>query len=212
MPCEISVAIVAAASGLLGVALGGYFTALNQKRERQYRRIGDQLGEFYGPMLALRAEVLAKSELRCKISGLADSEWRTLMENARKVGEQHLREVDEQRSPEFKKIIEYNNRQLVEDILPIYRKMVEIFRSKMHFAEISTIQHFGTLVEFVEARNRWLDGSLPNEVLEQLSPSEKKLYLFYEDLAETFGRMQQGLREKRRWRRLSAAVKVRPTD
>jgi hypothetical protein len=49
-----------AASGLLGVAVGGYFAAHNQKRERQHRRLSDQLAEFYGPMLALRTEILVR--------------------------------------------------------------------------------------------------------------------------------------------------------
>jgi hypothetical protein len=43
--------VIAAAAGLLGVAVGGYFTAYNQKRERQQRRVTEQLAEFYGPML-----------------------------------------------------------------------------------------------------------------------------------------------------------------
>jgi hypothetical protein len=205
-------AIIPAAFGLVGVALGGYISAYNQKRERERRRRSDQLGEFYGPMLALRADVLAKSELRVKISGAASAAWWALMEDAGKGGVEHRREVREQRFPLFEKIIEYNNRELAEDILPTYRKMVELFRSKMHFAEFSTIEHFATLLEFVEIWNRWLDKSLPSEVLEQLNHSENKLYPFYEDLADTFVCMQQRLGEKRRWWRCAPAVKVLPSQ
>ena len=127
MFCEIFGAMIAAASGLLGVAVGGYFTAHNQKRERQQRRISDQLTEFYGPMLGLRAQVLAKSELRLKISGAADAAWRTMTERAYKVGVEHAKRIDEERFPLFEKIVEYDNRQLAEEIIPLYRTMVGLF-------------------------------------------------------------------------------------
>lgn len=174
--------IIAPASGLLGVAVGGYFTAQNQKRERQQQRIKDELAEFYSPMLGLRAQVLAKSER-------AQSRHR---------GMQNLRA---ERFPLFEKIIYYNNQQqLAEEIIPAYRKMVDLFISRMHLADCSALQHFPALLEFVEIWNRWLDKSLPPEVLEQLNHSEQKLYPFYEDLASNFARLQQELQEKHGWR------------
>jgi hypothetical protein len=211
MYSEISGVIIAAASGLLGVAVGGYWTAHNQKRERQQRRISGQLGEFYSPMLGLRAQVLAKSELRLKISGAADAAWRTMMDRAYKVGIEEVEKIDKERFPLFENIIEHDNRQLAEDIMPAYRKMVELFTSKMHLAEFSTLQHFAVLLEFVEIWNRWLDKSLPGEVLTQLNHSEEKLYPFYEDLGNNFARMQQALREDRRWWHRPTSVKVLPS-
>lgn len=206
---------IAAASALFGVAVGGYFTAHNQKRERQQRRINDQLAEFYSPMLGLRAQVLAKSELRLKITGEAESAWQAMMVRAyerKEVKEGNIDYVEKLRSerfPQFEKLTEYENQQLEQDIIPAYRKMVELFTSRMHLAEFSTIQHFPALLEFVEIWNLWLDNSLPVEVLGRLQHSEEKLYLFYEDLADNFARMQQVLCEKRRWWRRAAKVKIR---
>jgi hypothetical protein len=85
--------------------------------------------------------------------------------------------------------------------------MVDLFTSKLLLAEFSTIQHFPALLEFVEIWNRWLDRSLPVEVLGQLNHSEEKLFPFYQDLADNFARLQGMLQEKRRWRR-RPAVKV----
>jgi len=90
-------ALIAAAAGLVGVAVGGYWAAHNQRRERQQRRISEQLAEFYGPMLGLRAQVLARSELRLKISGAADVAWRLLVAGARQAGIEHVKEVSEGR-------------------------------------------------------------------------------------------------------------------
>ena len=73
--------------------------------------------------------------------------------------------------------------------------MIEIFTTNMPLAEADTIKHFPALLEFVELWNRWIDGSLPVEVLGQLSHSEEKLFPLYDDLAEKFERMQWLLAE-----------------
>src|SRR5947209_6500028 len=131
MAAEIAGSIIAAASGLLGVAVGGYFTVLNQKRERRQQRISVQLAEFYSPMLGLRFDVLARSELRLKLNGTADATWRKMMHEAQEIGVEHLTRVNKERFPVFEKIIEDDNRQFAEVIMPAYRKMLELFTSKM---------------------------------------------------------------------------------
>ena len=154
--------ILGAASALLGVAVGGYFTLHSQKRERQQRRISEQLAEFYSPMLALRAQVLAKIELRLRIAGGADSAWRAKVDLAYK-SKEAIDQVDrltKERFPDFEKITDYDNRQLAQEIIPAYRKMLELFALRMHLAEFSTIQHFQALLDFVEI---WSQLRIPGE-------------------------------------------------
>jgi len=183
---------------------GGWLTAHNQKRERQQRRINEQLAGFYGPMLALRTQMLSQSELGQKIRGNAGTAWQEIVKRAYE-GDNESRKIDrmekltQQRWPSFEKLTEYGNRQLVEEILPSYRKMVEIFTSKLHLAEPSTIAYFPTLLEFVEIWNRWLNESLPVEVLGHLNHTEDNLSPFYANLLENFTRMHRELSEKRRW-------------
>lgn len=69
MPTEILPSVIAATAGLLGVGVGGFVTAYNQKRERRQRRISERLGGFYKPKVALRLQVLAGSNLFIKIAG-----------------------------------------------------------------------------------------------------------------------------------------------
>ncbi len=173
IPSGILVPVIAAASGLLGVAVGGYFAAHDQKRERRYRRLSDRLAEFYGPMLALRTEILVKSGIRLKIAGAADAAWRAMMEHANEAGIEYVAKVNEERFPVFERIIDYDNHQRAEDIIPAYRKMADLFACRMHLAEFSTIRHFAAFMEFVEIWNRWLDRSIPREVLGDLNHSEK---------------------------------------
>jgi hypothetical protein len=117
------------------------------------------------------------------------------------------REAHEGAVSDWEKLTQYGNRQLAEEIIPAYRKMVELFTSKMHLAEFSTIQHFQALLNVVEIWNRHLDQSLPVEVLLQVNHSDEKLSDFYDDLADNFARMQLTLREERRSRRRPSAVK-----
>jgi hypothetical protein len=200
----VLLALISAAAALGGVFVGGWLTSRNQKRERQIRFHREQLGEFYGPMFAIRAESLAKSELRSKISGEADSVWRELIDDAMQGG--GVEGIERARRVSFRTfeaIIEYNNRQLAEEIIPSYREMLRLFVEKMYLAEVSTITHLEDLVEFVEIWNRWLAESLPGEVVERLGHSEEKLHPFYCDVASHFVRLQAEVKESARWWRFS---------
>jgi hypothetical protein len=204
MPTEILPSIIAAGAGLLGVGVGGFVSAYNQRRERRQRRISEQLGGFYGPMVALRLQVLTGSDLGIKVSAAAGTAWQAMVSRAY-TGNDESRMIDRfeklsaERSPEFEKITEYGNRQLAESTIPAYRMMIELFTANMPLAEAETIRHFPALLEFVELWNRWIDGSLPIEVLGQLNHSEEKLFPLYDDLAENFERMQRLLAERHHW-------------
>ncbi|HTU46998.1 MAG TPA: hypothetical protein VMF91_18195, partial [Bryobacteraceae bacterium] len=67
--------LIPAVSGLVGVAIGGWLTALNQKRELREAHIKCQLSEFYSPLLGIRSQIKAKSELRLKLSSAAGAAW-----------------------------------------------------------------------------------------------------------------------------------------
>jgi hypothetical protein len=194
MPNELLIPLISAASGLLGVAVGGYFAAHNQKRERQQHFVREQLTELYGPMLALRARLLAKSEARLKISSAAGAAWSKKVNRAYKVGMDEVDKLEQGFSP-FEKITDYDNHQFKDEILPAYRRMEDLCVSKMHLAERSTRGHFAALTEFVEVWNRWLTVSIPGAVVQELAHSEVNLHPLYEDLAENFERLQHILRE-----------------
>jgi hypothetical protein len=81
--------------------------------------------------------------------------------------------------PAFKRIVDYDNEQLRAELLPGYRRILEIFKQGYWLAEESTKKHYPKLVEFVELWNRSLDESLPWEVVEKLGHSEASLSGFY---------------------------------
>jgi hypothetical protein len=190
-------ALIATAAGIIGAAVGasvaGWISSKNNKRERRQRLLQQKLEEFYGPLLAIRSQIKAKSDLRLKISQLACEEWPKLIVAAKGFGVESITQVEKERFPEYEKIIEYEGKQLRGEILPAYREMVRLFISKMHLAEPATRNYLGELINFVEVWDRWTDGSLPREVLPRLDHSEKHLYPFYEDLEKQFAALQEAL-------------------
>jgi hypothetical protein len=185
-------ALVPALSGLAGVGIGGWITSHNQKRERRETHIKDQLSEFYSPLLGIRSQIKAKSEVRLKVSNAAQALWPAKFAG---IDDPMVKkQISDTDFPAYEKLLDYNNRQLTEEIIPLYRKMLEIFTDRMWLAEVSTVRHYPALVEFVEVWNRFLDKSLPREVIDQIEHKEENLKPFYDDLQKHFTELSQRLR------------------
>ena len=184
---------VPALAGLAGVSLGAWLTGRREMRQRRHQFISDQLRHFYSPLLGIRSEIKMRSDLRLRISHAADSEWRALCEFMEPAGPEALRDLTERRSTEFERIIEYDNQQLAEKLIPAYKQMVVIFRENMWLAETETRAHFGKLIEFVEIWERWLARSLPAEVLQRLQHSEEQLHPLYAHLQQKHDELRNRL-------------------
>ena len=187
--------IIAATAGLLGVGLGGAITLFNQRRQRADERIQRQLSEFYAPFLGIRMRILAKSELRVKSSGAHGAAWAELFAVPRAQGNTELlKKITDEKWPAFEEAQKYSEREWIEEIVPLYRRMLDLFTDKMWLAEPSTRRHFGVLVEFVEIWNRYIAGGIANEAVPLLGHDEDKVKPLYEDVANHV----EGLSEKLR--------------
>ena len=186
--------IVPAAAGILGVLVGGLITAHSQRRERQHNGIRRQLECFYGPLLAMRRQIRSKSELRVRLHKIADAAYQKRIASVRD-DPQALQAVEKARGAQFDKVFEYSDEQLRNELIPLYRKMLDHVTQYMWLAEPSTLDHFDVLVEFVEIWNRFLAKTLPHEVLESIDHSEKDLDPFYEDLEMQTKKLRQELKK-----------------
>jgi hypothetical protein len=175
---------VPALSGLAGVVVGAWLTGRGERRQRRLAFVERQLKDFYSPILGLRSEIRMRSELRVRIHEAADAVWRQLCDEARQISVDALRQLSETREPEFANLIEYDNKQLQEELLPAYREMVKLFRANLWLADPDTRDHYRQLIEYVELWDRWLAKSIPGEVIQSLEHSEGKLKPFYEHLQE----------------------------
>jgi hypothetical protein len=179
--------LLSAIFGLIGVALGGWIAIHNQSKERRHRRYEEQL-RFYAELFSIRRVIRAKSELRVKLHAMAHSGWRDQVSRAG--GNKALLD---QADPEYQKLFDYSDTQLREEIIPLYRKMLDYWTANKAQAEPSTQQHFATFVDYVEIWNRFLQKSLPASVIEQIGHEEKKLYPLYEDIEKNVERLRKQL-------------------
>lgn len=184
-----------AIAGLGGVLIGAWMTGRNQKEERRVHRLKAQLDEFYAPLFGMRLAIKSKSELRLKLHEIAGKAWADMF-----LGISHAtqkQQLHDENWPRFEALHAYSERQLREELIPLYRQMVDLFTKKMALSEPSTRNHYGTLVEFVEIWNRHLADPLPTEVALEVDHSEKSLYPFYEDLQLHFEWLTKVLKEGR---------------
>lgn len=183
-----------AAWGLVGVIVGSWLTARHQRVERRNARSREQLMEFYAPLRGMRAEIKAKSEVRVKIHAAGQKLW---PEKFAGVTDPDVkRRIYEDAWPGYEKTLKYSDEQLKNEIIPTYQKMVAHFASHMGYAEESTIAHYLGFVEFVEIWNRFLQGSLPREVADELSHAESKLYPLYDDIELNAKRLSDELKNE----------------
>lgn len=174
--------IVPAAAGLIGVVLGAWLTSHRERRQRQLEYLEKQLSSFYSPMLGLRNEVRAHSALRVRIQNEGSAAWTQLCAESEGLDILERQRITKERGPEFNRIIEYDNSKLHEDLLPAYRKILTLFRENYWLAEPATRSFYAVVVEFVEIWNRWVEKSLPMEVLARLQHTEGNLAPFYEHI------------------------------
>jgi hypothetical protein len=190
----ISIAVPALA-GLFGVWIGSLLASRRERREQRLSFLAKQLQEFYSALLGIRTEIRMRSEIRVKVHDAAGAVWPELCEDARaRGGPEALQRLTETRWPEFERLIEYDNQQLFQELLPLYRRMVEVFRANYWLAEPDTRAFFPELMEYVELWNRSEKKSLPGEVVQRLDHREEKLNGFYAHLQQKHDELREKVR------------------
>jgi hypothetical protein len=193
-------AAISAAAGITGVAVGSWIAARTQRRERWQRRIREQLDEFYGPMLALRGQIRARSELRRDVDELADEERSGQREQH---DGREGREALGERGRGFQRELDYEDTQLREVLLPLYRQMREHFAAHMSLAEPSTRRNFHPLARYVEAWDHSSEKRFPGDTLRKITDRYgQMLGILYSDLEEQSDHLSSQLRE---WPTMRAA-------
>ena len=160
-------------AGYLGYRYG--IRQLKWQKRRDF--IEKQLNGFYSPMIGCYKKIKAKSDLRFEISKASDIAWH-------KICDEHPRPfLDHEKYFEpFNKSIIYDNKQLREELIPLYIQMVSIFSENLWLTNPSTRNWYTELSRFVDLWLRWLDNSIPEEVILELNHTEEKLLPFYQEL------------------------------
>jgi hypothetical protein len=90
----------------------------------------------------------------------------------------------------FAKVIEYNNLQLKQEILPLYSHMLDTFTANYRLAEECTRAHYPELVRFVDVWQRFIADAVPGPVLKEIRHSEEGLEPLYSDLEAQLARLR----------------------
>ena len=186
---------IPAVSGLAGVVIGAWLTSRREVKQGKLAFLEKQLSTFYSPMLGLRNEISAYGAFRLRVQNEADAAWRQLCAETEMLDIEARQRISKQRGPEFTRIIEYDNAKLHEELLPAYRKMVELFRDCYWLAESETRAYYPKLLEFVEVWNRWNDKALPPEVLKRLEHGEDNLAPFYVHIEQMHDAIRKKLKD-----------------
>ena len=166
--------IVSTVSPLIAGYIGVKYGLKQIKTQKSLDFYERQIREFYSPMLGCQKEIRARSEVRLKINNAASTTWKDkFKENS---------DRDDKDFHPYERILEYNNSQLENELIPLYKKMLSIFSNNFWLAQPETRKWYPELCEFVEIWQRSISESIPGEVIEEIGHSEKKLYDFYEDL------------------------------
>jgi len=167
-----------------------YRFAVNQARtKRNTDLIEKQLLEFYSPIWGCIKRIHAQGELRAEISQASNTAWQKLCERSPKPFLKH----DEEFKP-YQKLIEYDNEQLTSEVIPLYDKALEIFTTQFWLSEESTRQYYEEFYRFVEIWHRYLNRSLPMDVLKEIEHGEEKLKPFYNDIEANIMELKKKLK------------------
>lgn len=164
---------------VLSLSVGYYFAYRQFKRSNRFNRITDQLSNFYSPMISCLKEIRAKAEIRKKIedaNGKYYSMERSLEENQF-----------------YLNSLKYESEKFRTEILPIYEKMLNVFKEKFHLAEKSTQIWYEELSQYIDVWKRYLNKTLRYETIKELDIKEEKLKPFYDDLEHVFDKLQDKL-------------------
>lgn len=160
--------------------------------------IQKQMSEFYSPIAGYRKRIRAKGEVREKITRLAGESWQEVCEPYSESGQPMLNH-DELFEP-YRKIIEYDNQQLRDELLPLYRKILDIFTDKYWLADEETRTYYQSFLEFVEIWERYLVDSLPTGVIHKVKHTEDSVLPFYEHVEHKLSFLQQELNSNSIWK------------
>jgi len=204
-PPSQSIALIQWLAPLLSFAavfVGAWLVRANDQRRQQLDFVEKQLRQLYSPLLSLRKEVRALSELRVRIQHISSATWREAVEC---VADKTLDYAS------YEQIIDYENEQLKTVLIPTYEKMLQTLRDNFYLASDTTRQQLPALVEYLELWHRFHGKTIPGEVLVRLGLTEEKLQPLYDDVESNFASLRQSLASARvlsLWSRLRGFHKM----
>jgi hypothetical protein len=183
-------ALISAASGLLGVLLGGWWSDRREREKRRTDFMARQLTEFYGPLLSLRVQIQVYDELLKRMNLAAECFEKAKTSGASWTGKG---------LPEQMPVSEDDIPNLKEELFPLYQRMIDIFQNNMFVANPDSHLYFPDLVKYVGSWERGLRDAMPGHTWIVVGQSEVNLKPLYNHLEQTRDAILENYRAKASW-------------
>ncbi len=136
-------------SGLIGAMIGASWGAWRDRVQRRVSFIEKQLTYLYAPLFALRAEIRALSQTREFFRDLGQQGWDEVTKATEGQDPAAKQRITKEQWPAYQRLLEFDDRKLVEVLLPAYRKMLSVFRDHVWLADFDTRDYYPQLIGFV---------------------------------------------------------------
>lgn len=177
--------------GFIGVLVTQVMTGRREATGRTVAFKKQQLEQFYGPLLSIRSEIRARSELRLKLQNAIDSSH---VEDMLRAGPGRVEAASDPHIPAVLANVQDENQTFRDVLMPRYRDMINTFREKMWLAEPETREFFPQLVEFVDVWDKILADKLPRSVAVTIGHTEHNLTDFYRHIADVHDQLRSEIK------------------
>jgi hypothetical protein len=171
--------VISALAALGGVYLASWLSDRRERERRQLEFLVRQLTELYGPLISIRAEILAHQQLLAKMDAAADGRDREMPRSPSGT------------LPELMVVTEDEVVKLRQKVIPAYRTLVNSLHGRLWLADPSTREHFPALIAYVESWERSVGAALPGQAQIVVGESQRSLAGFFGNLETVHDRLRR---------------------
>jgi hypothetical protein len=177
---------------LIYTSLGAFITykyGIKQfKFEEEKKLILQKITNFYSPLIVLQKEIESLLETKRESSYEADEACRNRYKDEKTYSSYSYFERKKY-TKKLEEAINHENTIFPNKILPIYDKMLEIFKNNYWLAENSTQNFYKIFVKYVRKEHAWYEPKAPGTG-GRTDVEKNDIEFFYEDLKKNLNKLK----------------------
>jgi hypothetical protein len=134
--------LVPALSTLVGAVISFLLGLRHLAATRRTAFVEQQLAGLYSPLVGCRRRIRTLSEIRLKVHGASNAQWTDHVSSQKG---RVMTDLDEQFQP-FAKTIDYTNEQFKNELMPLYRRMLQHFTESFWLADHDTREFYSAFM------------------------------------------------------------------
>jgi hypothetical protein len=159
---------------IIGIVIGFILSRIHQSGEKKHEFHYRQINDLYSPLICCIIKIENIMSVQKELADYANEGWKNIHDKAPKPFFDH-----EKYFQPFKKLIEYDNRQQINEVIPLYREILDIFTNNYFLASNKSQVYYRDYLKFIEIWNRNLTEPFPDEVYEVIVENWPRIDLFF---------------------------------